>query len=40
MISIYLLLDFLGIFPIYENENDNDKIQLHELIFGRLGADS
>ena len=28
---------FLGIFPIYEKEND--KIQLHELIFGRLGAE-
>ena len=38
MISVYLLLDFLGIFPIYEKEND--KIQLHELIFGKLGADS
>ena len=37
MISVYLLLDFLGIFPIYENEND--KIQLHELIFGKLGAE-
>ncbi len=37
MISIYLLLDFLGIFPIYENEND--KIQLLELIFGKLGAE-
>ena len=37
MISIYLLLDFWGIFPIYKNEND--KIQLHELIFGKLGAE-